>query len=88
VFIPIIAGISYELLRLSAANVHRPWVRFLVTPNLMLQHLTTREPDLDMLEVAIVSFKHVLASEGIISPEEATIPAAKPEAGYAAAAGD
>ena len=88
VFIPIIAGISYELLRLSAANVHRPWVRLLVTPNLMLQHLTTREPDLDMLEVAIVSFKHVLASEGIITPEEATIPAAKPEAGYAAAAGD
>lgn len=88
VFIPIIAGISYELLRLSAANVHRPWVRVLVTPNLMLQHLTTREPDLDMLEVAIVSFKHVLASEGIITQEEAIIPEAKPEAGYAAAAAD
>ncbi|MDQ7024488.1 MAG: DUF1385 domain-containing protein [Anaerolineae bacterium] len=88
VFIPIIAGISYELLHLSAANLHRPWVRVLVTPNLMLQHLTTREPDLDMLEVAIVSFQHVLASEGIITQEEAVIPEAKPEAGYAAAAGD
>lgn len=85
VLIPVIAGISYELLRLSAANVHRPWVRMLVTPNLMLQHLTTREPDLNMIEVAIVSFKHVLASEGIITQEEATIPVAKPEAAYAPA---
>jgi uncharacterized protein YqhQ len=85
VLIPVIAGISYELLRLSAANVHRPWVRALVTPNLMLQHLTTREPDRDMIEVAIVSFQHVLASEGIIAPEEAIIPEPKPEAGYALA---
>jgi uncharacterized protein YqhQ len=85
VLIPVIAGISYELLRLSAANVHRPWVRMLVTPNLMLQHLTTREPDLNMIEVAIVSFKHVLASEGIITAEEAAIPAPRPEAAYAPA---
>ena len=85
VFIPIIAGISYEMLRWSARNIDKPIVALIVKPNLMLQHLTTREPDLDMIEVAIVSFKHVLASEGIITRDEAIIPVAKPEAGYALA---
>lgn len=83
VFIPIIAGISYELLRWSANNIDKPIVRLIVTPNLMLQHLTTREPDLDMIEVAIVSFQHVLASEGIMTEEEVVIPDPRPEAAYA-----
>jgi uncharacterized protein YqhQ len=83
VFIPVIAGISYELLRWSANNIDKPIVRLIVTPNLMLQHLTTREPNLDMIEVAIVSFQHVLASEGIITEEELVIPAPRPEAAYA-----
>lgn len=82
-FIPVIAGISYELLRWSANNIDKPIVRLIITPNLMLQHLTTREPDLDMLEVAICSFQHVLASEGIITEEELVIPAPRPEAAYA-----
>ena len=85
VLIPVIAGISYEVLRWTASNIDKPWVRMIVTPNLMLQHLTTREPDLDMIEVAIVSFKHVLASEGLLTAEEVVIPPAKPEAGYAPA---
>ncbi|MGJ3238257.1 MAG: DUF1385 domain-containing protein [Anaerolineae bacterium] len=83
VLIPVIAGISYEVLRWTAANIDKPWVRVIVTPNLMLQHLTTREPDLDMIEVAIVSFKHVLASEGLLAREDVVIPAPKPEAAYA-----
>ena len=83
IFIPVIAGISYEVLRWTAANLDKAWVRTLIIPNLMLQHLTTREPDLDMIEVAIVSFKHVLASEGLLSEEEVVIPEAKPEAAYA-----
>jgi uncharacterized protein YqhQ len=82
VFIPVIAGIAYELLKWSAANLHRPWVRLIVKPNLMLQHLTTRQPDLHMIEVAIVSFRRVLLSEGLITPEEAAIPEPKPEAAY------
>lgn len=83
VFIPIIAGISYEVLRWTANNLDKAWVRFIITPNLMLQHLTTREPDLHMIEVAIVSFKHVLASEGLLSDDDVQIPAARPEAAYA-----
>ncbi|MFW5696327.1 MAG: DUF1385 domain-containing protein, partial [Phototrophicaceae bacterium] len=47
---------------------------------LALQHLTTRQPDLDMIEVAITAFKRVLLAEGLIKPEEAEIPTAlKPQ---------
>lgn len=85
VLIPVIAGIAYELLKWSAANIDKPWVAAIVKPNLMLQHLTTREPDAGMCEVAIVSFKRVLLSEGLISEDEAAIPEPQPEATAAAA---
>ncbi len=65
VFVPLIAGIGYELLRLSAANYHRAWVRKLVAPTLALQKLTTEEPDDSMLEVAIVALRRVLVADGI-----------------------
>lgn len=74
ILIPVIAGIAYELLRWTAANTDKAWVRLMIKPNLALQHLTTREPDLDMCEVAITSFKRVLLSEGLISEEEAAVP--------------
>lgn len=62
--IPVIAGVTYELLRLSAAHYHRPWVRTLVAPSLALQRLTTREPDDQMLAVAIAALLPVLANDG------------------------
>ncbi len=65
VFVPLIAGIGYELLRLSARNYHRGWVRSLVAPTLMMQKLTTEEPDDAMLEVAIVALRRVLHSDGV-----------------------
>lgn len=55
VFIPVIAGISYELLKLSFKLERNFIVRILIAPGLMLQRLTTREPTDDMLEVAIAS---------------------------------
>jgi uncharacterized protein YqhQ len=67
--IPLIAAISYELLRLSAANYQRAWVRALVAPSLMFQKLTTREPDDQMLEVAIAALLPVLAADGIAPAE-------------------
>jgi uncharacterized protein YqhQ len=63
VLIPVIAGLSYEVIRLSAKNVHRRWVRALMRPGLLLQKLTTREPDLDQLEVAITSLRAVMSAE-------------------------
>jgi uncharacterized protein YqhQ len=80
IFIPVIAGIAYEFLRFTARNVNNPIIRIIIKPNLALQHLTTRQPELHMIEVAIVSFKRVLVSEGLLAPEDATIPEPRPEA--------
>ena len=88
VFIPVVAGIAYEWLRWTAKNIEKPWVAVLVKPNLALQKLTTNEPDLGMIETAIVAFKHVLASEKIIPQEEARIPEARPELGHMPGAAD
>ncbi len=60
VLIPVIAGISYEFLRFTAKHQDKTWVRVITKPNMALQRLTTREPDLDMLAVAIAAFEQVL----------------------------
>ena len=52
----------------------------MVRPNLALQHLTTRQPERHMLEVAIVAFQRVLVSEGLLAEEEAVVPAPDPAA--------
>lgn len=75
--VPVIAGIAYEFLRWSAARYANPFVRALITPSLMLQKLTTREPDDSMLEVAIASLKTVLVHEGGAVP--ALHPTADPQ---------
>jgi len=79
ILIPVIAGIAYEIIRFTAKNMHNPIVRAIIVPNLALQHLTTNQPDLAMIEVAIVAFKRVLVSEKLIGEEEAVIPAPRPE---------
>jgi uncharacterized protein YqhQ len=61
--IPVIAGIAYEYLRWNANHQEVALVRALTKPNLALQHLTTREPSLDMLEVAIASFNAMRQAE-------------------------
>ncbi len=64
-----IAGLSYEVIRLAAKNMQRRWVRIAMKPGLLLQKLTTREPDLDQLEVAITSLKAVLTAEQLAEIE-------------------
>lgn len=61
--IPVIAGIAYEYLRWTANHLDFPLVRLLIKPNLALQHLTTREPNLAMLEVSIASFNAMRKAE-------------------------
>jgi uncharacterized protein YqhQ len=61
--VPIIAGVSFELIKFAGRNRSRPWVRAVMWPGLKLQLLTTREPDLDQLEVAIAALNAVLARE-------------------------
>ncbi len=63
--LPVVVGISYEFIRLTARFAGKPWMRVLIAPNLMLQRLTTREPDDRMLEVAVAALKAVLGNEGI-----------------------
>jgi uncharacterized protein YqhQ len=63
VLVPVIAGLSYEVIRLAAKNMKRGWVRVLMRPGLLLQRLTTREPELDQLEVAIASLRAVFTAE-------------------------
>jgi uncharacterized protein YqhQ len=61
--IPLIAGISFELIKFAGRNRRKRWVRALMWPGLKLQLLTTREPDLSQLEVAIAALQAVLARE-------------------------
>jgi uncharacterized protein YqhQ len=61
--IPVISGIAYEALRFSARHAANPIMRAIIKPNLALQRLTTREPDDDMIEVAITALKAVLEGE-------------------------
>jgi uncharacterized protein YqhQ len=66
--IPLIAGLSYEVIKWAGRNRRKRWVRGLMWPGLMLQNLTTREPDREQLAVAIASLEAVLAVE---NPAEA-----------------
>jgi uncharacterized protein YqhQ len=61
--IPVIAGLSYEVIKWAGKNRRKAWVRAVMWPGLMLQNLTTREPDLDQLAVAIASLNAVLSRE-------------------------
>lgn len=63
--IPVITGISYEYIRWTARHLDSALVRAIIKPNLALQMLTTREPDLKMLEVAITAFKTMRQAEDI-----------------------
>jgi uncharacterized protein YqhQ len=56
-FLPLLAGVAYEYIRFTANYIDHPLVRWITKPNLALQHLTTREPDRSMLEVAIAAFQ-------------------------------
>ena len=61
--IPFLAMLAYEYIRLSARYVDHAWAKPFIAPNLWLQRLTTREPELPMLEVAIKAFEEMRAQE-------------------------
>jgi len=69
--LPVITGMAYEFIRLTARFADRRWMRVLTAPNLALQRLTTRDPDDGMLEVAIAALKAVLTSEDVLVGEAA-----------------
>ncbi|MEG1524221.1 MAG: DUF1385 domain-containing protein [Clostridia bacterium] len=67
-FFPLVAGISYEVLQLAAAS-DGLLARIVRAPGLGLQYLTTREPDPEMIEVAIAAFQ-VAIHDGVMAPQE------------------
>lgn len=60
IIIPLIAGLSYEILKLSAKNMDKIFIKWVVMPGLWFQKLTTKEPDAAQIEVAIKALKGVL----------------------------
>jgi uncharacterized protein YqhQ len=64
-FLPFLACIAYEYIRWTANHLDSILVRILIKPNLALQHLTTREPSMDMLEVSIAAFNAMRVEEDI-----------------------
>jgi uncharacterized protein YqhQ len=63
VLVPVIAAFAYELVRFGARHYGNPLVRAIYAPGLWLQSLTTRPPDLSMLEVSIASLESCLAAD-------------------------
>jgi len=64
VFLPLIAGVSYEFLKWSAKNDSAALVKMIIAPGLGLQKLTTRVPDDSQIEVAIRSLEEALSING------------------------
>ncbi len=82
--VPVIAGLSYEVLRLTARRRAAPLFAALVAPGLALQKITTQEPTDDMLEVAIVALEEALREDGLLPEAPPAATAAPPLAAHGA----
>jgi len=72
VLVPVIAAGAYELIRLGANHPHNPLLQAFILPGMILQRLTTREPEGPQIEVAIVALKEVLRADGLAPQEPAS----------------
>ncbi len=70
ILIPLVAGLAYEIIRFSARHMDLAWVRTIMKPGLLLQKLTTREPDLDQIEIALISLRAVFTEEQVAEVEQ------------------
>ena len=61
--LPLIAGLSYELLKFSARFEHNPIMKVFIFPGLLMQKITTKKPDKKQIEVAMAAVKKVLVLE-------------------------
>jgi uncharacterized protein YqhQ len=70
--VPVIAGLSFEVIKWAGRNRRRRWVQAIMYPGLQLQRLTTREPDLDQLAVAIAAMVSIpeVQNPGEVSAED------------------
>jgi uncharacterized protein YqhQ len=72
VLVPLVSGLSYELIRLSAPRCRKGFFRLMVLPGLALQRITTKEPSDGQLEIAIRALQEALDLDGIRSREAQT----------------
>ncbi len=72
VLIPVIAGLAYEIIRFSARHLGNPVCKVLVRPGMWLQKITTKEPDDQQLEIAIIALKEALLYDAV-EPEQAAV---------------
>jgi uncharacterized protein YqhQ len=78
VVFPVVAGLGYEFIKFSGKYYHEKWARFLITPGLWLQKLTTREPDDSQLEVALTALRAVLEEKAIPNDNNSNADSCKP----------
>jgi len=78
VLIPVIASVSYELLRWGARKRDNWAVRWLFLPGIWLQAITTKQPDDSMIEIAIASMQEALSANGETAPDGSLDPEREP----------
>lgn len=86
ILMPVIAGVSYEIIRFAGAHADNTCVHYAIMPGLLLQKLTTRQPDDSQMEVAIASLKAVLPEDDPVMIATAEAEAKEQEAEQAAEA--
>jgi uncharacterized protein YqhQ len=77
-FVPVIGGISYEFIKLSAKQACARWMKPFVWPGLMLQKITTREPDDEQVAVAMAALQAALDAEAADIAEETLVELTSP----------
>lgn len=78
VLIPVIASVSYEILRWGARRRDSWWTRWLFLPGIWLQGITTKQPDDSMIEVAVASVREAIAANGEEPPPGSMDPPREP----------
>jgi uncharacterized protein YqhQ len=72
VLIPLIAGLAYEIIRFSARHLTNPVCKLLIRPGMWLQRITTKQPDDQQLEIAIIALKEALLYDAV-EPQRAAV---------------
>ena len=78
ILIPVIAAIGYEVLRFGGRYRSNPVVKAIMSPGILVQMITTKQPSDDQIEVAIVSMEQALGADGEIVPAGSEEPEREP----------
>lgn len=76
--VPVIAAVSYELLKFGAARRDQGFWKWLFMPGIWIQKITTKQPEDDMIEIAISAMQESLAANGETAPEGSLDPVREP----------